>query len=494
MKALLLSMPDIYPEWLPLDVKCPNLALASLAGNCPNHQVYVGDLILKRRDVKGAIRKALRDYNPQLIGLSAMTFQFPTLVKIAQFIKRLNPSIPVVIGGYHATVLYQQIAEAPEAEYIDFIMRGESDLAFHELLNECESAHKFERIQGLSYKTNGTWIHNPARPVENINHIRLPDRNARIWDGYHIFNEPFDTIETSRGCLNHCKFCSIKQMYGHSRREYAIDRVIQDIKNARVSGTKYLLFIDDNLTNDVRGFKRFEQLLDAIVANKLNDLKYATQASSISMGSDAQLVKKMRAAGFDMVFLGIENTSARNLAYYKKGNITDYTKRAITFLKANDMIIVGGLVQGMEEDREEDFKRNIEYLMETEIDIILGQILTPYPGTQLREELLHKELVTNPDNWTTYSGYFANVKTRHLSTEDLNFLQWKYLRHYHHWRNRHFWKLRIFRKHPLYVIQTIFFKRIFKYFPLFMKRLGKDDRQKFRISLEYNLNLNRNVI
>jgi anaerobic magnesium-protoporphyrin IX monomethyl ester cyclase len=494
MRVLLFSMPDIYPEWLPMDVQCPSLALVSLAGNCPEHEVYVGDLILQRRNVKRAIMKALKRYQPNLIGLSAMTFQFPTLVKIAQFLKTLAPSIPIVVGGYHVTVQFEQLAHDPCSASFDFMIRGEGERTFAELVNALAAGQGVKDIQGLSYQYKGTWVHNPARPLEPIEHIRLPKRDARIWQGYHIFQRPLDTLETSRGCLNHCTFCSIKQMYGHTRREYPIGRVIQDIQQAKASGAQYLFFTDDNITSDARGLARFDALLDAMIAQKLHTLKYATQASSVSMGTDERIVKKMKQAGFDMVFLGIENTTARNLLSYKKGNILDYTERAITFLKRHGIIVVGGLVQGMEDDQEADVQRNIAYFMQSEVDIILGQILTPYPGTELREELVQKGLITNLNHWETYSGYFANIKTRHFSADELNFLQWKYLRQYHRWRARHFWKLHIFKNHPVYIIQTVLFKRLFRYFPLYLKRIGKDEQARFRISLEYNLSLNTNLL
>ena len=202
----------------------------------------------------------------------------------------------------------------------------------------------------------------------------------------------------------------------------------------------------------------------------------------------------MRKAGFDCVFVGMENMSSRSLAYYKKGNILDYTKRAVKFLKENRIIIYAGLVQGMEEDREEDFKQNIEYLIHSDADAAVGQILTPYPGTELREELLQKGLITNQDNWETYSGYFANIKTRYLSTEELNFLQWKYLGQFYRWRAKNFWKSNLFRNHPYYFLKSVFLTRLIKYFPLIIKRIAKDEKKRFKISFEYRLNLNRKLI
>lgn len=491
MNVLLFSMPDIYPEWeFP---RVPNLGLVSVAGNCPGHKVYVGDLVLKRKDVKGAVIKAIQIYAPEIIGLSAMTFQFPTLVKVARLIKETVPSIPLVVGGYHITTSYKQVADKDYARYFDFMLRGESEISFKELLDEFESGKEFLKIRGLSYKKDNQWHHNPQRPLENLENIKLPDRDSRIWKGYHTFSKKLDTIETSRGCLNNCKFCSIRKMYGKNLREYPISRVIRDIRNAKARGTEYLIFTDDNITSDTRKLERFEELLDTIIENKLNDIRYATQASSIGVGMDERIIKKMRKAGFDMVFVGMENISPKNLQYYKKGNIINFTKRALKFLRENGIIIVAGLVNGMEEDNEEDFKLNFEYVMDANVDLLLAQILTPYPGTELRNDLLQKGLITNKDNWELYCGYFANIRTKFLSTRELNYVQWKYVNQFYDWKGRSLWKMNLLKNHRVYITK-LFFLELIRKIKSAIKNTRKSTWERFEADYKTKVNINKNLL
>ena len=493
MKALLFSMPNIYPEWDIHNIRYPSIGLASMAANAENHEVYVGDLILKRRNIRGAIKKALEKYSPDVVGLSAMTFQFPTLVKVAKYIKSLDPSIPLVLGGYHATTGFDFVIEDDCARYFDYIIRGEGDIAFGELLDEIEGTGEISRIKGLSYNKDGKWNHNEPRPPEDLCKIKLPDRDSRIWKGYHIFSEKLDTLEASRGCLNKCNFCSILGMYGTSRREYPIGRIIQDIKNARDRGVKHLSFVDDNLTMDARGLKRFEELLEAIIRNGLDDIKYSTQVSSVGMGTDEKIVIKMRKAGFEQVFLGIENVASANLDYCNKGNIIDHSRRAVQYLRDNGVMIMGGIINGMEDDTEENFKANFDYLMDSRIDNLLAQLLTPYPGTALRDEMIDADLLTNRDNWTTYSGYYANSKTKHLSTKELDFMQWKYHSIYYSWRMRCFWKLNVFKLYPYHIIKAA----VVNYFrsrPSSFRKIGKSEWEKFEIDTEVRKRLNENLI
>lgn len=93
-------MPDMVPAfrgWLP-----PNLAISSITGNLRGHDVYMADLILVRNKLTSSIKNLLTEYKPEVIGLSAMSFQFNTARRIATFIKDLDRSIKTVLGGYHA--------------------------------------------------------------------------------------------------------------------------------------------------------------------------------------------------------------------------------------------------------------------------------------------------------------------------------------------------------------------------------------------------------
>ena len=92
MNILLMSMPDIFPFHRTNNIQCPNLALASIAGNLDSrHKVEIANLILKRKNVKRAVEKALKKTNPDLVGLSAMTFQYDTAFRIARHIKSISP-------------------------------------------------------------------------------------------------------------------------------------------------------------------------------------------------------------------------------------------------------------------------------------------------------------------------------------------------------------------------------------------------------------------
>ncbi len=109
MQVLLLSMPDSFEHMAPVAVRMPNGALTSLAGNVdPHHSVAVADLILVQDRVLPTVEALLDRHRPDVVGLSVMTFQRRTALRLIGHIKRLRPEATIVVGGYDPSL-------APEA-------------------------------------------------------------------------------------------------------------------------------------------------------------------------------------------------------------------------------------------------------------------------------------------------------------------------------------------------------------------------------------------
>ncbi|MGQ3685178.1 MAG: B12-binding domain-containing radical SAM protein [Candidatus Loosdrechtia sp.] len=478
-------MPDTVPQFSSKVWRSPNLGISSIAGNIhPHHEVLLADLILKRENLLSSVKEIIDKYQPEVVGLSAMTFQFKTAERIATFIKSLQKDIKIVIGGYHATLMYEEIASSSENNPFDYIIRGEGESTFRDMLDAIEGKLRWEDIAGLSYRHNGTFLHNAPRTLENLNTLQVPRRDARIWKGYFFSGKGLDMIETSRGCTMTCNFCSMNHMYGRTFRTYHFDRIMLDLANAKKNDARYIAFADDNITLHV---KRFELLCDAIIAAKHNDLRYIVQASTTGIASSRTLAKKMAHAGIRIVFLGIENVSEQNLRLMNKGNILEKTKRAVDYLHKNNILIVGGMIIGHPDDKEEDIAQNFEFFDKFNIDFFGEQIITPYPKTGIREMLVREGLVTNLDDYSKYNGFWANVKTKYLSSEDLQFLRWKYKRRY----STFFKTTPVFKANfPMLNLLRICILRPFYRIKNFFSSLGKTEYAIFRKDIDNLLKTN----
>jgi radical SAM superfamily enzyme YgiQ (UPF0313 family) len=331
--------------------------------------------------------------------------------------------VKIVIGGYHATLMHEEIAASHEAGLIDFMVRGEGEEAFRRLVNALEGKDRFEDIVSLSYKHDRQFVHNPKGELLDLSVLKLPIRDKRrlTW-GYHIMNAKVEVMETSRGCTRACSYCSMRHMYGQTFRTFPLERILADVDDIYYNRkTRWIFVADDNLVLDP---ERVIEICEGIITRNYKNLHMVVQADCISMSRNEEMVRKMARAGIKCIFLGIENASKKNLETARKGDIVDASQKAVALCRKYNIMVVGGMIFGFPDDDEAAIIENYEFLKSTGADTAYCQILTPYPKTDLRQQLLEQDLVTNTVDYKWYNGMWANVKTRHLDCDRLQYLVW----------------------------------------------------------------------
>lgn len=456
MKILLLSMPDSFEHMPSLAIRMPNGALTSLAGNVdPHHQVAVADLILVQRSVRATLERLMAEHDPDVVGLSVMTFQRSTALRIVELLRSIKPAVKIAVGGYDPSLACE--AYLDPALGIDYIVRGEGEVTFRELLRALESGQELSAIHGLSYRKNGAWQHNALREPHKLEsgEVRLPNRSARVLKGYTFLGKAIDVIETSRGCTYDCSFCSIIEMRGRNFFKYSFDRVLADIRDAQQHGARAIFLVDDNITLDIH---RFSALCQAIIDAGLNRIDYLVQAMTSAIARDGeQLAPLMRRAGFRYVFLGIENILDQDLTFLKaraknterKDGVSagNATLHAIDCLHKNKISVVGGLIVGNPDDTAESIETNLAFARRY-VDWPYIQHPTPYPRTPMTADFLKQGLITIEDV-NQYDGTTAVVRTRFLPSEEVE---------YRRWRAERWMKVRhvptVFRLNPAFALRT----------------------------------------
>jgi len=433
MRVLLLSMPDSFEHTPSLTMRMPNGALASLAGNAgPGHAVAVADLILAQQSVLPTVERLMRDHDPDVVGLSIMTFQRRTALRLIRAIRRIKPTVTIVAGGYDPSL-------APEAyeavsSGVDFLVRGEGERTFRELLAALAARTDPSCVGGLSFRgPDGGFRHAPARPVMRLEDpgLELPDRAARVLGGYTFLGRPIDVVETSRGCTYDCSFCSIIEMRGRNFHTFDFSRVLADIADARARGARAIFIVDDNITLNVA---RFEALCRAIIEAGMNDIHYIVQAMTSSIAAHgATLAPLMKRAGFRYVFLGIENVLDGDLAFLRAAaknarreggrQVGNATHQAIEALHREGLLVVGGIIVGNPDDTKESIEANLEFARKF-VDWPYIQHPTPYPGTPMTVDFVRQNLIVN-DRVEEYDGTTAVVRTAHLDAEEIEYLRWR---------------------------------------------------------------------
>lgn len=425
-------MPDSFEHTPTLTMRMPNGALSSLAGNVdPHHRVSIADLVLAQDAVGPTIRDLTCELRPDVVGLSVMTFQRRTAERAIRLIRSLSPETSVVVGGYDPS-LASEAYEVPDSG-VDFIVRGEGEITFRELVRALEHKTSLRDVAGLSYRTANGFVRNPERPVSHLtgDEIAPPNRAARVLEGYTLLGRQVDVIETSRGCTYDCSFCSIIEMRGRNFHIYPIERVLDDIRDARGRGARAVFIVDDNITLNV---KRFEALCRAIIDAGLNDIDYLVQAMTSAIAAHgATVAPLMRQAGFRYVFLGIENileedleflrASAKNATREHGRVVGNATTTAIEYLHQHKMVVVGGLIVGSPDDTRESIEANLTFAKRY-IDWPYIQHPTPYPRTPMAEDFRAQDLIVN-EHLEEYDGTTAVVRSKYLEAREIEFLRWR---------------------------------------------------------------------
>ena len=432
MNVLLLSMPDSFEHMPSVAIRMPNGALASLAGNVDrHHSVHIADLILAQQKVRETVENLVRTYSPDVVGLSVMTFQRRTAMRIIDLVKSLSPKVKVAVGGYDPSLAPEEYTDGNGR--VDFIVRGEGEITFRELLRAIENETGFDHIQGLSFRSGDRFYSSSDRGVSGLDggEIHPPDRSARVLTDYTMLGRKVDVIETSRGCTFDCSFCSIIEMRGRNFFTYSFDRVLNDIRDAKKHGARSLFIVDDNITLNV---KRFEALCRAIVDAGLNDIDYVVQAMTSAIANHGEtLAPLMKKAGFRYVFIGIENileddlkflrARSKNVKRENGRSAGNATLKAIDYLHRNKMYVVGGLIVGNPDDTKESVEANLQFARQY-VDWPYIQHPTPYPRTPMNSEFRDRNLIIN-ENVEEYDGTTAVVRSEHLSAEEIEFMRWR---------------------------------------------------------------------
>jgi magnesium-protoporphyrin IX monomethyl ester (oxidative) cyclase len=325
--------------------------------------------------------EALSRFIRNEIDLLCIGIQWDTqFEKICDFLCRLPAEVTTVVGGRKATEEVEYLfARCPN---IDMIVRGEGE----EIIQEVVAGVPHAEIRGLSYRNNGSIVHNENRPLPDLNHIAFPDRSLRAHDYYGSINgirlsrHTFDTVLTTRGCPFKCKFCTFSLNPLGQKRQYTerpLESVIEELKTITAN---VVLFSDDNLfTNPARA----EKLCDLIVENGIKKT-FIVQAR-IDIARHRRLLDKLQQAGFKVFLLGVESPHDRILTQLQKGITQQQIRDAFAILTQYDFYLHGYFIYGNIGETEEEMLYIPKFAREIGLDSISFQKLRVEKYSPLKE-------------------------------------------------------------------------------------------------------------
>lgn len=339
---------------------------------------------VKLHDFRGTgDRKAeriIREYGPDIVGISCLTSYRMNSIRLAEITKKVNPKTTVVLGGIHATLMYKQILENFPA--VDILVLGEGEITFYELTKTIEENSDISKVASIAYRDsrNEIVVNSSREMIRNLDDIPFPcydDVTAEDYPGHETYQ---GNIVSSRGCTFSCQFCSTSRFWGRRWRARSAKNVVDEIEwLIENQGIKGFFFWDDIFSIDK---KRVIEICKEIINRKLGiQWGMETRADCVSK----EMFEWIKKAGCEKVKIGVESGSDTILRNINKGVSIDENRKALSWakevgFKVNLLLMVGN--PGETWGTIDESKRLIH---ETEPDNITISILYIYPGTPIYE-------------------------------------------------------------------------------------------------------------
>ena len=373
------------------------------------------------------IEEEIRKTEPNIIGVSNhFSSQIDNAIRVARIAKKVNSRIIAVVGGPHASCMPEDFLKE---ECIDFIVMGEGEYAFLELVKRLEKNERIDNIGNLAFRKKGRNIINPVKAIENLDELPFPAYHLTNMENYFniskdlgrvavgAVNDRKISVITSRGCPYNCCFCSIHCHMGRKWRAHSSEYVIRHIQylvaKLRIN---HISFEDDNLVLDT---KRLEEILDGIEKNKIKiawDTPNGIRADRVNLN----LLGRMKKAGCSSIKIGIEsgdqhvldNIVGKNLKLKDVIDVADACKKL-------DIPLTGFFIIGYPEEKKENIKHTLDFAYMLKRRYYMDSVMTiamPLIGTKMYETSKEKNYLVEGHNPSEFGSKDSWV----IETENFN--------------------------------------------------------------------------
>lgn len=354
---------------------------------------------LKRR-VLSEVKDAL------CLGISLVTGpMIRETAEIGRAVKAWNKDFPIILGGWHPSLLPQQTLEA---DFVDIVVRGQGESAMLEVVHRIECGESLEGISGVSFKRDGRFIMNPARPLRKI--VDLPPKAYELadFDAYErLCGRRWAMYTSSLACPFNCSYCTNSAVYGRQWNALPPEQVVDETFDLSVRYRLEMLWIvDDNFLVDLdRAIKIAEGLVR--VGSRFRWSIQATTNLTARLTSGE--LRLLRRAGLHQICQGVDSASPKILKLMNKtfqdfDSIYKSAERCLEAgIRPSFNIIFGYPGEGAEE-RQQTIRFIMDVCRRFPGAEFWTNIFTPYPGSPIMQhvEELGIKVPTSLEGWADY--------------------------------------------------------------------------------------------
>src|SRR5438270_7598510 len=329
-----------------------------------------------------------------LFVFSGVNQDYESIVATHASLRERHPRATFVIGG-PVTWSLNQAGEVSKLEMFDHVLIGDGEESFPRFVKNFSGRARLPKVVENKVRFDVTRARGFYRPF-------LDATYRRYYGG---------VLEVSRGCPFLCEFCDIRVLPDNNRaHNFTAGHIVSELDHMARLGIKQVLFAADNFIGDLRWA---EEVLDAIIAwQDRTALRVALYTwLTINVSKHPRLLKKLRLANFDMLFIGVESFSNNSLLETAKvQNTAGDMISALQEIQSYGFAVVAGLIFGFDSDTPEAFDLTLEGMARAGLISGDPSLLTALPGTPLfRRMKLSGRLRNNKNSLGGYK-YCTNIR------------------------------------------------------------------------------------
>lgn len=347
------------------------------------------------------------DREVDMVGITVYTCRAVRAYQIADAFRKKG--VTVILGGFHPTFLPDEALK-----HGDSIVIGEAEETWPQLIKDFKNG-ALKRIYDSSSRIG-------------LSDVPVPRSDLLKKENYMFPHQ----ISIGRGCPFSCKFCSVTTYFGGTYRFRPIEKVLKEIEFLKNNGirsswldiSKSIHFIDDNIIAKPAYSK---ELFKAITPYKIKWVG----AASLNIAEDDELLSLASKSGCIGLFIGIESINQKTLdSVRKKANTVERFENGIKRLHSYKISVQGSFIFGFDDDDDSVFERTVRFAQKVKLELAEFNILTPYPGTKVFEEMDNEGRLLTKD-WSKYDNSRAVFKPKNMSPEMLeNGTRWAWKEFY----------------------------------------------------------------
>lgn len=396
---ILLVQPKLDPRVASLGRLEP-LSLEILAGALPHHDVRIFDARLE-----GSLVQGLADFQPDIVGVTAMTVEYAEAVRVTRVVKEFSATIPVVVGGNHATL-------SPADYYlptVDAIVLGLGHHTLREMVEALEVGNDWTAIPGLALPTDDGWQKTPQRDATaGFQDIPRPNRDlTRKYVNNYRPSLRFGkagVVISSLGCPARCVFCSSWVQNCGRYLERDAESLVDEIASMP---QKAILLADDNSLHNVDRAWEICRLLKARNIRK----QIVAYCRADTIAANPELIKSLAEAGIEGMVVGYEAVSDERLKALKKGTTVEVNRTAIRVLREAGIRNAAMFVVSPE-FTPTDFAELREFVQRERLWTPRFTVMTPEPGTPYFKTNRNNVLIQPTEDSVYYDFTHCVLPTR----------------------------------------------------------------------------------